>query len=234
MSIVILPTGGLCNMLRVTFSYYMKALSENKKLIVIWIPTNACPGYFTNFFNIPNNMEFIYAFDEYKISQLTTVDYNGCSVHPNFNTPSMYSQLSPSTNILNKVQNIVSSLENKYIAVHIRRTDHIAMAKSEKQFTTDDEFIQFLDSYPEYNIYLATDNRTTQNLFYEKYKSRIKTIKFINPSQTQLRHTSLEDAIIDIYTCVNANIFKGSGYSSFTDLINDLRTLKKIEKNNIQ
>jgi len=231
MSIVILPTGGLCNMLRVTFSYYMKALSENKKLIVIWIPTNACPGYFTHFFNRPNNMEFITTFQEYKLSQPLLIDYNGCSVHPNFNTPLMYSKLSPSTNVLKQVQNNITILENKYIAVHIRRTDHIEMAKSEKQFTTDDDFIHFLDSYPEYNIYLATDNCTTQNLFYEKYKSRIKTIKFINPSQTRLRHTSLEDAIIDIYTCVNASVFKGSGYSSFTDLINDIRILTKIEKN---
>ena len=228
MSIVILPTGGLCNMLRVTFSYYMKALSENKKLIVIWILTDACPGYFTQFFNIPANMEIISAFDEYKISQPLSIDYNGFSVHPNFNIPSMYTLLSPNTNILEQVKNNITSLENRYIAVHIRRTDHVTMAKSEKQFTSDDEFIQFLDTYPDYNIYLATDNRQTQDIFHNKYKHRIKTIKFINPLQgnRQLRYTTLEDSIVDIYTCVNATIFKGSGYSSFTDLINDLRTLK--------
>ena len=80
--------------------------------------------------------------------------------------------------------------------------------------------------YPDYNIYLATDNRQTQDIFHNKYKHRIKTIKFINPLQRQLRHSTLEDTIIDIYTCVNATFFKGSGCSSFTDLINDLRTLK--------
>jgi len=227
MSIVILPTGGLSNMLRVTFSYYMKALSENKKLIVIWIPTDACPGYFIQFFNIPYKMEIISVFDEHKISQISSIEYNGCFVHPNFNFPSMYNNLSPNTNIFTQVQNNITLLENRYIAVHIRRTDHIAMAKSENQFTSDVEFIHFLDTYPDYNIYLATDNRQTQDIFHNKYKHRIKTIKFINPLQRQLRHTTLEDAIIDIYTCFNATIFKGSGYSSFTDLINDLRTLKK-------
>jgi hypothetical protein len=226
MSIVILPTGGLCNMLRVTFSYYMKALSENKKLIVIWIPTDACPGYFTQFFNIPANMEIISAFDKYKISQILSIDYNGCFVHPNFNIPSMYNYLSPNTNIFIQVQNNITLLENRYIAVHIRRTDHVAMAKSQNQFTTDLEFMQFLDTYPDYNIYLATDNRQSQDLFHNKYKQRIKTIKFINPMQRQLRHTPIEDAIIDIYTCVNASFFKGSGYSSFTDLITNLRTIK--------
>jgi len=229
MSLVILPTGGLSNMLRVTFSYYMKALLENKKLIVIWIHTEACPGFFTQYFNIPDNIEFITVYDYNKSSQRLSIEYNGCSVHSNFNTPSMYSNLSPNTNILTHVKNNITMLENKYIAVHIRRTDHIAMAKSVNQFTTDDEFIEFLDTYPDYNIYLATDNRQTQDIFFNnnKYKHRIKVIKFINPLQRQLRYTTLEDTIIDIFTCVNAMFFKGSGLSSFTDLINDLRKLKK-------
>lgn len=226
MSIVILPTGGLSNMLRVTFSYYMKAISENKKLIVIWIDSNACPGKFTDYFNIPDNMEFIFAIERLKISQISKVDYNGCFVHPNYNFPEMYKSLLPKPELIAKINNNIEILENNYIAVHIRRTDHVSMAKSVNQFTTDNDFIQFLDSYPNYNIYIATDNRESQDFLYQKYKNRVKTIKLISPIQYQLRLTTLEDAIIDIYTCVNAKYFKGSGYSSFTDLINDLRTLK--------
>jgi hypothetical protein len=54
-------------------------------------------------------------------------------------------------------------------------------------------------------------------------------MKWITPRRT-LRQTDLEDAIVDIYTCVGATAFLGSGWSSFTDLINDLRSL--CSKNN--
>ena len=44
--IVIQPTSGLGNKLRVIFSYYELAKKQNKKLYVIWIINNACNGFF--------------------------------------------------------------------------------------------------------------------------------------------------------------------------------------------
>lgn len=44
--LVVKPIGGLCNKLRVIFSYYKKAINENKKLIIIWIADRDCPGFF--------------------------------------------------------------------------------------------------------------------------------------------------------------------------------------------
>ena len=41
-----MPTGGLCNYLRVIFSYYEYAKTINCKLIVVWKKTNACNGFF--------------------------------------------------------------------------------------------------------------------------------------------------------------------------------------------
>ena len=44
--IYIIPTGGLCNYLRVVFSYNEYAKSINKKLTVIWNVTKECNGFF--------------------------------------------------------------------------------------------------------------------------------------------------------------------------------------------
>ena len=48
--IVVKPIGGLCNKLRVTFSYYLLAKSQNKKLYVIWNIGSDCLGFFLDYF----------------------------------------------------------------------------------------------------------------------------------------------------------------------------------------
>ena len=39
------------------------------------------------------------------------------------------------------------SINNNYISVHIRRTDHISLAKKNNKYTTDQDFITFLDCF---------------------------------------------------------------------------------------
>ena len=82
--------------------------------------------------------------------------------------------------------------------------------------------MNFIDKCPStMKIYIATDNKDTQDIFINKYKDRI-IIKKIVPSN-ELRQTSLQDAVVDIYICAGANYFLGSNGSSFSDLINNLR-----------
>lgn len=56
--IVIQPKGGLCNYLRVIFSYYSKCCKENNELVVIWIKTSPCPGYFLDYFTPIDKVTF--------------------------------------------------------------------------------------------------------------------------------------------------------------------------------
>ncbi len=106
-----------------------------------------------------------------------------------------------------------------YISVHIRRTDHILLAKEYNRFTTDEDFINFINQNDNYNLYLATDNFETQQKFYELFKKKIKFINFINKNNNNLRKTSLNYAVIDLYMCIYSYKFMGSGFSSFTDYI---------------
>ena len=53
---VIKPSGGLCNYLRVIFSYYQYAQKINKKLVVIWTVTRFCNGFFLDYFEPVENI----------------------------------------------------------------------------------------------------------------------------------------------------------------------------------
>lgn len=221
MTLVIMPEGGLCNMLRVVFSWYARARKEGRVLIVCWVPSEACNGFFLDYFEPVHGIEFIKGYNP-----VIKYDYRGCGVLEEFNHPSMYATLKPKLDIQEKINAKITELEsgnNGFVAIHVRRTDHIGHAVANKLFTTDADFFAFLDKQsPAANIYLATDNQGTQKIFKSRYGERIKAMKWIIPLLT-LRQTNLEDAIVDIFTCANAPEFLGSGYSSFSDLINDLR-----------
>jgi len=216
--IIIKPTGGLCNYLRVIFSYYEYARKNNSELNVIWIKSNACPGYFLDYFEPIPHVSF-----NKQIDKDVKIDYNGCSIMKNFQPK--YDKLKLKSYIEKIVFDKLDILNKNYISVHIRRTDHIRLAKYNNRYTDDEEFINFLDkSDNNKNIYIATDNEITYNKFKKKYQNRIK-IDYHKTNNNSLRKTSLQDAIIDIYICVYSDDFMGSGWSSFSGLIKSLRML---------
>mgnify|MGYP006118721935 FL=1 len=215
--ITIKPTGGLCNYLRVVFSYYEYARSINSELNVIWIKTANCPGYFLDYFepipyvNFKNSSE-----NDVKI------DYHGYSEAKNFKPK--YDKLKLKPYLKKIVFDKLDILNRNYISVHIRRTDHINLAKKNNCYTDDGEFINFIDkSYKD--IYIATDNKITYYKFKKKYPNRIK-FDYHKTTNNSLRETSLQDSIIDIYMCVYSDDFMGSGWSSFSDLIRSLIIVK--------
>jgi hypothetical protein len=212
--IIIKPLGGLSNMLRILFSYYYKALDENKKLKVIWKESQECNGSFLNYFKPIENIEF-----DNNLNNNNCYDTNVAIDCSKYKISNIYEKLKLMDFMEKRVKNNIEQLDDNFIAVHIRRTDHVALAKSHNEYTTDEEFINFIDKYDSYNIYLATDNIDTQLKFYAKYEKRIKVITFIEEKNNCLRQTSLEDAIIDIFTCSYAKYFLGSKSSSFSTTI---------------
>lgn len=223
MTLVIMPEGGLCNMLRVVFSWYAKAKKEGHELIVCWTISDACPGFFLDYFEPIPGIRFIKGYNP-----VVKFDYRGCAVLEEFNYPDIYKPLIPKPHIQTKINSNITELSangNEFVAIHARRTDHIRDAIANNKFTSNEMFFQYIDKQlPTVNIYVATDNLGTQELFKSRYGARIKAMKWIIPKKA-LRQTSLEDAVVDIYTCVAANNFLGSGWSSFSDLITNLRMI---------
>ena len=215
--ICIQPTGGLCNYLRVIFSYYRKAKKENKKLIVIWNITDLCNGYFLDYFQPINDI----LFDSNNINY--SIDYTGFSIHADFHPDYTSLKLLPyMSNIIEEKKN---TLKSDYISVHIRRTDHINLAKQYKEYTSNTDFYEFINLFQDKSLYIATDNINTYKNFRKKYAKRI-LFNYHDTINNSFRQTSLKNAIVDLYMCVNANKFMGSGFSSFSDLINILRENK--------
>jgi hypothetical protein len=204
---------GLCNKVRVILSYLYKANKEGKKLRVIWLVDDECPEKYSNLFADIDNMDVISTKNIYDYStwDQDNIDYISNNYHQ---------LLKPLPCIQKTIDYCKEKLENNYIACHIRRTD--AMTHSAHKPKTDEEYMNFIDQYnSNIKIYIATDNKETQDIFIKKYNNRI-IIKKIKPSE-KLRQTSVQDAVVDIYMCAGATYFMGSYGSSFTDLINNLR-----------
>lgn len=213
--LTIKPRGGLCNYLRCILSFYKYTKSINSELNVIWEKTEACPGFFLDYFEPLKGINFITGHTQ------LTFDYSGSGHKMNYNPD--YSELKLLPYMNEKIQERIQLLENNYISLHIRRTDHTELAQEKNRFTSDDDFMQFIDKQDKNkNIYIATDNKETYDIFKQKYTDRIK-LDYHTINENCLRQTTLEDAIIDIYMCVYSDEFLGSGWSSFSGAITSIR-----------
>ena len=214
------PIGGLCNRLRVLLSYKYKY--PNKKINVYWIVKPTCPGFFLDYFEPIENVEF---FHSIPTNVKILPEFKTCSSCYNILSSKKkedFSNLVFNQGLQDKINKIIKdNFNDKYISCHIRRTDHIKAFGKGTKTTVDDDFINFLKNN-EGNIYIATDNLDTQKIFYEKFKERIPYIKFIEKSD-KLRQTSIEDSIIDLYICASSNKFMGTYWSSYSNFISKLK-----------
>ena len=210
---VIKPLGGFGNRIRVVFSYLIYCIQNNKKLYVIWKLDDACNGYYLDYFIPIYNVQFS------KIQNLK-VNYKGefpykCSQKDYLLALKL---LIPKPSLQKEIDEKKGF--DKYNAFHIRRTDHIKLAIKYKKFTTENDFFNFI-SNSNLPVYGAFDNYQTQNMFLERYPAIRYNI--LIPNNNLRRKTSLKDSIIDIFVCRDSESFFPSGYSSFSDLIMNLR-----------
>lgn len=221
---------GLCVRIYLIISYLNYARDNNKKLLCLWRKNDQCPGNFSEVFQPIHGVDFL------------ENDFRGIKGrYPegkrSFNLiegywPSKYfkdySLFKPAEKIQNKIDSIVDQLGD-FISLHIRRTDMPGLA-------SDEDFFKFIDSLPDLKIYLACDQKSTQEIFLKKYGSRILINKYLKkewtPQNTLLRSSSLEDAVIDLFVASKAKFYKGSnksengiGLSSFSGAIQYLYNL---------
>lgn len=212
---------GLCNRLRVLFSWREYARKRQQQLIMVWPRWIACEERFDKLFNPISGVTF-----EYK-DRATNLNYNGCQVccvngkRPVFD----YRDLVPLDEILTQVRWRQQWLGDDYVAVHIRRTDFIPhRAKLNKKPTADAAFADFLDKHPGKKIHVATDDFQTYARFKMRYGDKLAPPQTINqPAHVRARTTSIQDAVTDIWVCRGASHFMGSDGSSFSGLIKTLR-----------
>jgi hypothetical protein len=204
---------GLCNRLRSLFSHLEYCNQKKEKLFVNWDPDKNCPGHFLDLFEPIEGLYFNH--------ECSSPTYGACKHNFDANDIFLYKQLKVKKQIINKVKDIQQLFDGEYNAIHVRRTDHILIRKQRNVYQSDELFFNFIEENKDKPLYIATDNLETQKIFYDKFAPLIKYIKFIQKSG--FRHTSLEDSVIDLYLCIGAKKFKGTGWSSFSGLIRQLR-----------
>jgi hypothetical protein len=221
--ITVIALAGLCNKLQVLLSYLYKANKEGKKLKIYWPKSKDCPDEFDNLFESIPNVDIQYI-------QVKDWEPNNYSDYQNWDKENedyikdnYYLLLKPIPSIQNEINSIKEQLGEEYIACHIRRTDALTSSGYKDNIKNDEEYINFINQYPkDLKIYIATDCRNTQKKFIDIYGDRMVYKKI--EDNNNLRQTSLQDAVKDIYVCVGAKYFIRS-IGSFSDTIIYLREL---------
>jgi hypothetical protein len=211
----ICPTGGLASRLKVLLSWKMKAIADERHLVCYWPKTRLCNGLFSDCFEPIEGIEFVYE----EPGPARHVDYEGDQSIGEIDIHG----LKPRSELMSRINNNISFLKD-YDAVHVRRTDFNAVANEKRIFVPDTEFFSFIDEgNGKTPIFLATDNMATQFAFSQKYKGLIRINRALRNTDT-LRNSTLEDAVIDLFTCAAAKYFMGTKGSAFTDFIELLRS----------
>ena len=221
---LILLKHGLANRLRTIAGYWYVADQLGEKITFHWDTENQeCNGAWEEVFeplsliiSQPKDATLKYDFIGQNTIDRIIKNHFPEEARATWNSPLIqaieeeyYARFKICFNVLQRVFEVLPI--EPFAAVHIRRTDHVVLAKEADKYTTFYDFDQFIAEHQ--TIYLATDSRDVQL----KYPGLLKNIQI--PLSTSLRQTSLMDAMVDILICSHAAFFKGSGYSSFSHLV---------------
>lgn len=235
--IALIPCSGLCNRLRAIYSYHKLAKEQDKPFLIIWRSKidSSCIGNLLDYYEKIPDVDYILDDTKLDLTRELKLKYMDTYLiernKGNYNTISSggevfdgrnkkysgkWTHLYKELNLKSYMQKIINTNKDKlgkYIAIHVRKTDH-------KNKECHINYIEFIDEYPEYNIYIATDNPETQKVFYDLYKDRVKVIYLSTEwRQCGRRYSSLEQTILDLHMCIESDIFYGTLGSSYSELI---------------
>lgn len=234
MCIYIITEHGLSNRLcwligLYTWNFLQKCPNKKCCVYVKWDKSNATNGYFLEIFS---NINFIKWVKNDKEVPKNIKRFKGQHSVPNvfkmFNIDidtetecMIFGLLKFKKEIIDEGNNFIkNNFGYKTIGLHVRRTDHIGLAKRRGNYTSDSYFFNLISNMikndSKIKFYLSTDNGNTQELYKNKFGEYIITRIQINKSDNNLRHTSLKDAGIDLYLLSMCHHVEGSFHSSFS------------------
>jgi len=203
---------------------------------------------FTNFFELPNDINFVSEFEIIKLSKSTNTinfyDYLGMQYSPHTFLDKYKPNLSSAERtrfIENYIQNFklikfknISSdiinlfVNNEIIAIHLRRSDKvvvnpdkesISIDEVEKLDTTTEAFCNYLISKDKKNILFVSDEKEVKLKYFEKFKNKCNAI-IINVDEVLQTY-------IDLYCLAHSESIlmsqKFSAFSLFASCINQTK-----------
>jgi hypothetical protein len=215
MTMFVQPIGGLCNRLRVIISYLLVARSRQERLIVYWMPHEACPALFRDLFERTATSDLLIKEPALGPRDTTTVT---CYRHPEAPPesewlPTVMEVLVPLPALQVRIDELLAALGPDFTALHIRRTDH------NSNYDKDADYVTFCGG--EGKVFAATDN--IQSMVTLKKGLGDRLVYGGKFAKAGIRMTAVSDAVVDLWTCARAARFKGTYYSSFSDWIEMMR-----------
>lgn len=210
--------GGLCNRLQAILSHRRK----HGPLTVVWMPDEyVSHARWGDVFCPLAEVEFVdggpYDVEDYA---------------PPLGEPDGWRAAYAEVKLRGSIEYMVPRYEHD--AIHVRRTDWHRMVQRYHAFEPmqDAAYLAWCDESA-LPVWVATDNSETQGRFMNALGHRFRGDSLIRPSTEEQaehdhrRHTTLEQAAVDLFACANAVRFLGSGpLSSFSRTIEDMRRLR--------
>jgi hypothetical protein len=206
----------------------------NKECIcyIKWIPARACNGQFLEIFKLLPNSKFVKDDNEVPkgikrySGQHSVPNVYSKILKVNIITPEVECEIFGLLRFNDEIKKICHEFINKYfnknntIGLHVRRTDHIGLAKGKGNYTNDNYFFKVIDNEIKTDsgvvFFLSTDNRNTQEMYLNKYPKNVVVYKKIEKLENSFRHTSLFDTGIDMSLLTYCKRVEGSFHSSFS------------------
>lgn len=254
--IIIQPSGGLCNRMRVINSACVLAKKKKTKLVVLWYNCAELNCPFESLFQPVDEIKIIninslkdprklfyqliakqrFGNDDILNNKTDGVlhdDFYQRLKDPvyiftweHFYPSDDYHLYVPATALQKRIDEIISQFGKRCVGVHIRRTDN---AVSMGKSTTEQfiaEMEKELAEYPESRFYLATDDMAEETLLRSRFPGKIMS----NQNRTLDRNsvTGMHDALLDLYCLASTDKLIGSYWSSFTDIAADMFKIEKV------
>lgn len=254
--LIIQPSGGLCNRMRVINSAWELAKKRKERLIVLWYlcPELNCPFEalfrpvkeirIINIRSLADPRKLFYQLiarqrfgnDDilnHKTDGILHRDFYESLKNPvylftweHFYPSHDYHFYVPSAPLQKRIDLLTASFQKRCVGVHIRRTDNTVSMGK----STTEQFIALmkleLDRHPETCFFLATDDNKEEALLRKTFPGRIIS----NELRVQDRNSveGMQDALIDLWCLAACCKIIGSYWSSFTDTAADMRGIEKV------
>ncbi len=254
--IIIQPSGGLCNRMRVINSAYILAQKKNCKLLVLWKMCDELNCPFEELFLPPKEFQIINfksnfnikkifyqctakqrfqneAIENNKTDGVLHTDFfdrlsSSCyiSTWEHFYPANDYHLFVPTNSLAKRIDKIVKNFGTHAVGVHIRRTDNTWAIANSKSDEFSTAIREELKMFPDAKFYIATDDITEEERLRKEFGNAIIS----NTSKTLARDSveGMQDALIDLFCLSKTNKIFGSFYSSFTDIAADMQGIEKI------
>lgn len=254
--IIIQPSGGLCNRMRVINSAYILAQKKKCKLYVLWKMCDELNCPFEELFELPKEFKVYNFRSNYNLKKLglqftqkqritnEEIENNKTdgvlnedffsslsnsvyiSTWEHFYPAKDYHLFIPRQALQKKIDGIAANFHPHCVGVHIRRTDHTWAIKNSKSDDFAQAIEQELQRHPDTKFYLATDDAKEEETLRNRFQDAIIT----NENKTLERDSiaGMHDALIDLFCLSKTDKIFGSYYSSFTDIAADMNGIEKI------